>query len=148
MACRCRARRSHTPMPPRRESAAIPWKRKALFCSTPMRAYRANQREQEARAHAGSDVSDWQDEARGHALLVCLVRERQVSLCHADWQIAETLRGEEGTKRMCWIFLPNAYSSSLYPITAISADSSSQKTGLTRQTEETNRGAGMLTCLV
>lgn len=65
-----------------------------------MRAYRANQWVQEARAHTGSDVSDWQDEPCGHALLVCLMRERKVSLRHADWQIAETLRGEEGTKEM------------------------------------------------
>lgn len=65
-----------------------------------MNTCRANQWEQEARAHAGADVSDWQDESCGHALLVCFVRERQVSLCHADWKIAETLRGKEGTKKM------------------------------------------------
>lgn len=61
--------------------------------------HRADQWEQKARAHAGSDVSDWQDVPCGHALPVCLVRQRQVSLRHADWQIAETLRGEEGTKK-------------------------------------------------
>lgn len=60
-----------------------------------MKAYRADQREQKARAHTGSDVSDWQDEPCGHTLPVCLVRERQVSLRHADWQIAKTLRGEK-----------------------------------------------------
>lgn len=65
------------------------------FCLTYIRAYRANQWEQKASAHTGSDVSDWQDEPCGHTLLVCLVRERQVSLCHANWQIAKTLRRED-----------------------------------------------------
>lgn len=60
-----------------------------------MNAHRANQREEEAGAHAGPDVSDGQDEACGHALLVCFVRERQVRLCHADGQTAKTLRAHE-----------------------------------------------------
>ena len=38
--------------------------------------HRANQREEEARANAGSDVSDGQDKTCGHALLVGFVRER------------------------------------------------------------------------
>lgn len=58
--------------------------------------YRANQWEQEARAHARTNVSDWQDESCGHALLVRFVRERQMSLRHADRKTAETLRGKRG----------------------------------------------------
>ena len=57
-------------------------------------AYRANQGKQKASAHTGSDVSDWHDETGGNTLLVCLMRERQVRLCHADWKIAKTLRGK------------------------------------------------------
>lgn len=65
-----------------------------------LKAYRADQWEQKTRAHAGSDVSDWHDEPRGHALLVCLVRERQVSLRHADRQITKTLRGQRKRIRL------------------------------------------------
>ena len=74
-------------------------------------AYRADQREQEAGAHTGSNVSDWQDETCGHTLLVCLVRERQVSLRHANWQIAETLQGAKETE-LYWIL----HKGSLHPI--------------------------------
>lgn len=92
--------REHTPMPLKNDPLLKRQEWKGVVCSQQMNTYRANQWKQEARAHAGSDVSDGQDEPCWHALLVCFVRERQVSLRHADWQIAETLRGRERTKKM------------------------------------------------
>lgn len=71
------------------ESRETRWKGKAQF------TYCANQWVQKTSTHTGSDVSDWQDEPSRHTLLVCLMRERQVSFRHADWEIAETLMVEE-----------------------------------------------------
>ena len=53
--------------------------------------YRAHQGVDEPRPDAGTDVSDWQSEAGGHALLVGHVGEGQVGLGHADGQCAEAL---------------------------------------------------------
>lgn len=75
-------------------------KENAVLCQRKNKTYRANQWEQKASTNTGSDVTDWQDEPCGHALLVGLMRERQVSLCHAHWQIAETLREEARTKHL------------------------------------------------
>lgn len=76
------------------KSRATLWKGKAQFTD------RADQWVQKTSTHTGSDVSNWQDVPSGHALLVCLVGERQVSLCHADWETAETLMGEEHTQNV------------------------------------------------
>ena len=53
--------------------------------------YRANQREEEARPHTGTDVSDWQDETCWYAFLVGLVREGEVRLGHADGEVTKAL---------------------------------------------------------
>lgn len=45
----------------------------------------SNQRINKPRPYAGTDISDWQDEAGGNALFVRHVRERQVGFGHADW---------------------------------------------------------------
>lgn len=55
----------------------------------------SNQWEEESSSCAGTDVSDWQDKTCGHALLVCFMRERQVSLGHADRKVPKTLRRKE-----------------------------------------------------
>ena len=55
------------------------------------RSYRSDQWEEEAGAHASLDVPHWNHKARGHALLVRVVRQGQVGLCHADRQVAKAL---------------------------------------------------------
>lgn len=44
----------------------------------------SNQRINKPRPNAGTDVSDWQDEAGGHAFFLRHVRERQVGFGHTD----------------------------------------------------------------
>ena len=56
------------------------------------RPYRSNQWEEEAGAHASFDVPHWNHKACGHALPVRLVRQGQVGLRHADWQVAKALK--------------------------------------------------------
>lgn len=67
----------------------------------------ANQWEEETGSCAGSDVSDWQDKTCGHTLPVCFMRERQVSLGHADRKVPKTLRGKDrGGKCTDWCVKP------------------------------------------
>lgn len=77
-------------------------------CSLSAFTHSANQWEEESSSCAGTDVSDWQDKTCGHALLVCFVRERQVSLGHADRKVPKTLRGTERKEKnvpLCHAFI-------------------------------------------
>ena len=56
------------------------------------RSYRSDQWEEEAGANTSLDVPHWNHKARGHTLLVCVVRKGEVGLCHADWQVAKALK--------------------------------------------------------
>lgn len=70
-------------------------KKQKGHCSLKAFTHSANQWEEESSSCAGTDVSDWQDKTFGHALLVCFMREREVSLGHADRKLPKTLRGTE-----------------------------------------------------
>lgn len=58
---------------------------------TKRRTYRACQRVDKSRAHAGSYFPDGQNEPRGHSFEAGVMRQRQMGLCHADGEIIETL---------------------------------------------------------
>lgn len=58
--------------------------------------HRSHQRVDEPSAYAGPDITDGQNEISGHAFLVRLVRQRKVSLCHADGQISKSLEERKG----------------------------------------------------
>lgn len=53
----------------------------------------ANQWVEETGSCAGADVSDWQDKTCRHTLPVRFMRQRQVSLGHADGKVPKTLKG-------------------------------------------------------
>lgn len=62
--------------------------------------HRSHQGVQKASPNACTDVSNRQDEARGHAFLLWVVRQGQVCLGHADGQIPKALgkdRNRSGT---------------------------------------------------
>lgn len=58
--------------------------------------HRSDQRVDEPSAYAGPDITDGQNEISGYAFLVRLVRQRKVSLCHADGQISKPLEERKG----------------------------------------------------